>query len=564
MSGKDVFHDTSPSNAEATRPARTEGDGSMVSDGGRPSRAVSRSQRYLTFAAPILVTGVLSGVVGGFTNVLVRSLEYLSFGYGQAPLLIGVRDASIERRLIGLAIGCALAGLGWWLLRHKTSVPGLNESIRQDRRFAHVPMVDALLQVPAVGSPASLGREQAPRLFVAAATELTIRSGSIPAPYRRILLASGALYACGVVLRSWRPVAVLVAAATSCVATVTAWPVSRGHPTSAWPDTQYSSTSLLFTVALMPVAAVVGTGFNGLIRRARPKSPPASWTLLVTTGASIALLVDILGGYARVPTLARIAGAAVLAITQRAPVFAAIFTAELTHPPPPIWGMLLLAAVGAHWVRHLAGQRRRPSEPDRAQPDFIHCQRRLAWHDLAIGRRIVLAGSLAGTLAAVAAAMAVGIAPIASAAPSEQHCLEQHCLAAEAPTIRQGPANVQIFTSPKAMPAVFPHTSNPKWRGLGYNARWPTLGHNPKWQDFGYSPRWDGFQTAHLPDPGISLPEVEGPKPLPMRNTNRYVDRQQTAAAGAICGGCATKCSAPWAPNEMICRKARPRVLAQD
>jgi hypothetical protein len=129
----------------------------------------------------------------------------------------------------------------------------------------------------------------------------------------------------------------------------------------------------------------------------------------------------------------------------------------------------------------------------------------MAWHDVAIGRRSVLAGSVAGTVAAVAAAMALGIAPIASAAPSEQHCLEQHCLAAEAPTISQRPGNVQIFTSPKAMPAL-PHTNNPKWRGLGYNARWPTLGHNPKWQDFGYDPKWDGFQTALLPDPGISLP----------------------------------------------------------
>ena len=62
----------------------------------------------------------------------------------------------------------------------------------------------------------------------------------------------------------------------------------------------------------------------------------------------------------------------------------------------------------------------------------------MAWHDVAIGRRIVLAGSVAGTVAAVAAAMAVGIAPIASAAPSEQRCLEQHCVEAEAPTISPG------------------------------------------------------------------------------------------------------------------------------
>jgi hypothetical protein len=125
----------------------------------------------------------------------------------------------------------------------------------------------------------------------------------------------------------------------------------------------------------------------------------------------------------------------------------------------------------------------------------------MAWQDVAIGRRIVLAGSVAGVAAAVAATVAVGIAPIASAAPSERHCLEQHCLEAKAPTVSQGPANVQISTSPKALPAVFPHSKNPKWRGLGYNARWPTLGHNPKWQDFGYDPKWDGFQPPRPAPP---------------------------------------------------------------
>ena len=111
MSGQGVFYDTSRFNAEATRPAHAESDitpiatfyspqsrrdpehcdGSMVSDRGRPDREVSCSQRYFIFAAAILVTGVLSGVVGGFTTVLVRTLEHLSFGYDQGPLLIGVR-----------------------------------------------------------------------------------------------------------------------------------------------------------------------------------------------------------------------------------------------------------------------------------------------------------------------------------------------------------------------------------------------------------------------------------------------------------------------------------------
>ena len=110
--------------------------------------------------------------------------------------------------------------------------------------------------------------------------------------------------------------------------------------------------------------------------------------------------------------------------------------------------------------------------------------------------------AITASLAVGAAAIAIAAAPIAWAAANEQQCLAQHCLAAEAPTISQRPGNVQIITSPKALPAL-PRTHNPQWRGLGYNAKWPTLGHNPKWVNFGYDPKWDGFQTERLPDPGI-------------------------------------------------------------
>ena len=71
----------------------------------------------------------------------------------------------------------------------------------------------------------------------------------------------------------------------------------------------------------------------------------------VAAGALVALTVNYLGGHASVATLALIGGAAVLGITQHAPVFAAVFTAELTYPPAQVWAILLLAAVGAHLVR---------------------------------------------------------------------------------------------------------------------------------------------------------------------------------------------------------------------
>jgi H+/Cl- antiporter ClcA len=412
---------------------------------------VSYSQRYLIFAAAILVTGVVAGVTGASTTLLLRAIEHLTYGYIQGPMLVGVKLAPTMRRLIGPALGCALAGLGWWLLRRNTPVPRLNDSIRHDRPFAQVPMtLDALLQVLAVGAGASLGREQAPRLFAATGTEMLIRLGSIPLPHRRILLASaagaglaavydvpaaGALFAVGIILRTWRPVAVLVAVATSCIATVTAWPISHGAPTLLWPQTHLTRASFMFAIVAMPFAALTGTGFNALVRRARKKAPPrSSWLLIpaiglaglltgtssiwlpqmpgngkdiileslagdgtlagaalalalkpaltalfvragavggmltpalatgVAMGSVFALTINHLGGHASVPSLALIGGAAVLGITQRAPVFATVFTGELTHPPPQVWVMLLVAALGAQGVRVMAIRRQAARE----------------------------------------------------------------------------------------------------------------------------------------------------------------------------------------------------------
>jgi H+/Cl- antiporter ClcA len=411
-----------------------------------PPGIVSRCWGFVTFAAAIVVTGVLSGIAGGATTVLVRVIEHVTYGYSEGPLLVGVLSTSIQRRIAGPALGCALAGLGWWLLRQRATVPRLGESIRNDRPFDQKPMVlDALLQVLAVGSGASLGREQAPRLFAASFTERVLRRSSLSVLQRRVLLgsaagaglaavynvpAAGALFALGIVLNSWRPLAVLVAVATSSIATVTVWPLSHGQPSFVWPDTKFNWKVLLFAIAAMPIGMLVGTAFTWLVDRAKrnalktsgllipavglaglatgicsiwmPQLPgngksiiletlsggatliPIALVMLlkplltalflragavggmltpalstgVATGAFVALAINQIGGHASIPTFGLIGGAAVLGITQQAPVFAAIFTAELTHPPPAVWLMLVLAALGAHAIRAAATARR--------------------------------------------------------------------------------------------------------------------------------------------------------------------------------------------------------------
>jgi len=73
-------------------------------------------------------------------------------------------------------------------------------------------------------------------------------------------------------------------------------------------------------------------------------------------------------------------------------------------------------------------------------------------------------------LAAAVAAMAIATAPSAAARRSEQPCFVPGSTC-------HTPGNAQIFSSPHALPARFPHSNNPRWLALGYNPRWPALGH---------------------------------------------------------------------------------------
>jgi len=415
---------------------------------------VSRIRPLLILAAAVVATGVLSGLAGGLCTVLGRMVADATYGFSDAPLLTGVEHAPTWRRVVGPTLGCALAGAGWWWLRRRSVIPKLTESIREGRPFEPGPMgIDALLQVLAVGCGASLGREQAPRMVAALFTEGCLRPGSFTPELRRILMATatgaglaavynvpvaGALFTLGV-LRSRRPVAVAAALATSVIATLTVWPLTHGAPTYPWPATQVTEAAYLFTLVAMPMAALAGLGFNALVAKARPRTPPSSRTLIprigfaglvlgaasiwmpnlpgngksivletlaggdtlglvavavvlkplltalflragavgglltpalstgVALGACAALVIQDWGGTASVPALAIIAGAAMVAVTQNAPVIAAVFAAELMRPPLEVAAMLVVAALGAHRLGiAISGQR--GQDPGTAKP----------------------------------------------------------------------------------------------------------------------------------------------------------------------------------------------------
>ena len=125
-------------------------------------------RRNVDFFCAVVIVGLLAGVAGLATTLLLRSIEHLTYHYTFGSLLQGVAGSSPARRAVGPMIGGGLAGLGWWMLRSRADVPQLNAAIAKGERIRLLPFgFDAALQVLVVGSGASLGREGAPRQLAA-------------------------------------------------------------------------------------------------------------------------------------------------------------------------------------------------------------------------------------------------------------------------------------------------------------------------------------------------------------------------------------------------------------
>ncbi|HEV7420260.1 MAG TPA: chloride channel protein, partial [Mycobacterium sp.] len=179
------------------------------------------ARRTVEYACAVLVMGLLAGVAGAATTLVLHAIEHLTYHYSFGTLLTGVGDSSPVRRAVGPMLGGALAGFGWSLLRRRGDVPGLSATIAEHRPIPRLQMsIDAGLQVLLVGSGASLGREGAPRQLAAAFGDLGTSRLSLTARDREILLAcaagaglgavysvplGGALFAARILLGTWHP-----------------------------------------------------------------------------------------------------------------------------------------------------------------------------------------------------------------------------------------------------------------------------------------------------------------------------------------------------------------------
>jgi CIC family chloride channel protein len=142
----------------------------------------------------LVVTAVATGLLGGLMMLLLQVVEQVAFGHGDS-FTSAAASRSALRRVVVLAVGGAVCGLGWYLLRRfmphgRTDLDDEVWTGDGTLSFARSLATSVVSEI-AVGAGASLGKEAAPKLLGGASASLLARHGRLTADQRRLLVACG-------------------------------------------------------------------------------------------------------------------------------------------------------------------------------------------------------------------------------------------------------------------------------------------------------------------------------------------------------------------------------------
>lgn len=147
-------------------------------------------RRTVEFGCVIIVAGLLAGIAGLWTTLVLRAVEHLIYHYSFGTLLSGVTESSPVSRALW-SDGRRRAR--WFRLVAAASPdrdPAARRHIASHLRIPRLRLsIDAGLPVLLVGSGASLGREGGPRQFAAAPVDLGPRDSGTP--FRELGKGSG-------------------------------------------------------------------------------------------------------------------------------------------------------------------------------------------------------------------------------------------------------------------------------------------------------------------------------------------------------------------------------------
>jgi H+/Cl- antiporter ClcA len=266
----------------------------------------------LRLLAAAVLTGVAAGLGGAALTELLHAVQHLAFGYTENTFLVGVERAAPLRRVLAVGIGGAVVALGWWAQRRSRRVDEVAARVSVPRALtADAPhlavgatVVDAVLQIAAVGVGGSLGREGAPRQVGAALGGWLAARLGLPAAQQRTLLAcgagaglaavynvplGGAIFTLELLLASRALRDVVPALVTSGVATVVAWPALSDAPTYQVGRLPAGGAITVGALLLGPVAGLAGVAFARLTRAAHHRAPAGGRGALAVTVVFTAL-----------------------------------------------------------------------------------------------------------------------------------------------------------------------------------------------------------------------------------------------------------------------------------
>jgi chloride channel protein, CIC family len=237
------------------------------------------------FWSMVVVTGVVTGLLGDLMMLILSGAEHLAFGYQAGSFLAGVEHAPAGRLLISLAVAGAFGGMAWYLLRRYTK--GRKSEIDEQlwngdgrlsfRRCLGTSVISEIV----VGMGASLGREAAPKLMGGASASVLSGWAGLSTPQRRLLVAcgggaglaavynvplGGALFTAEILCGSLTLPVILPALACSWIATATAWIYLPAHATyTDIPGYRFSAALLTWALLAGPVIGLISAGYIRLI-----------------------------------------------------------------------------------------------------------------------------------------------------------------------------------------------------------------------------------------------------------------------------------------------------------
>ena len=115
-------------------------------------------------AAATLILGTLIGVGAGLLTLLLYGIESVMLGYVENGAMPGPFGVAPVRRIVSVTVGLGVAGVIWYLLRHRAAkVPSVRKAVEGERMPVWPTLAHVVLQIAIVGSGSSIGREVAPR-----------------------------------------------------------------------------------------------------------------------------------------------------------------------------------------------------------------------------------------------------------------------------------------------------------------------------------------------------------------------------------------------------------------